>query len=70
MFTSLSFRQRTNGDVWKVIATRNAAHQAWDIEIMAIVDLLAMGKVQVKLDVAGLQTEAVSLPLITQMEFV
>ncbi|PMU12478.1 MULTISPECIES: hypothetical protein [unclassified Pseudomonas] len=68
MFTSLSYRERSNGDVWKIEATRNGAHQCWDVEIMAVVDIVANGKVRVKLTADGLQTEAVAFPMITHIE--
>ncbi len=67
MFTSLSYREGRNGDVWKVQATRNGAHQCWDVEIMAVVDIVANGKVRVKLSADGLQTEAVAFPMITRI---
>lgn len=67
MFTSLSYREGRNGDVWKIEATRNGAHQCWDVEIMAVVDIVANGKVRVKLTVDGLQTEAVAFPMITRI---
>ncbi|MNP78257.1 hypothetical protein D3C76_1758240 [compost metagenome] len=67
MFTSLSYREGRNGDVWKIQATRNGAHQCWDVEIMAVVDIVANGKVRVKLTADGLQTEAVSFPMITRI---
>ncbi|WP_256730472.1 hypothetical protein [Pseudomonas sp. ANT_H12B] len=66
-FTSLSYREGRNGDVWKIQATRNGAHQCWDIEIMAVVDIVANGKVRVKLTADGLQTEAVAFPMITRI---
>jgi hypothetical protein len=56
-FTSLSYREGRDGNVWKIEATRNGAHQAWDIEIMAVVDIVANGKVKVKLTADGLQTD-------------
>jgi hypothetical protein len=68
MFTSLSYREGRNGDIWKIQATRNAANQAWDVEIMAQVDIVANGKVKVKLTADGLQTEAVAFPMITRIE--
>ncbi|MNN11501.1 hypothetical protein D3C81_1244610 [compost metagenome] len=67
MFTSLSYREGRNGDVWKIQATRNGAHQCWDIEIMTVVDIVANGKVKVKLTADGLQTEAVAFPMITRI---
>lgn len=67
LFTSLSYRERANGDVWKILATRNGANQSWDLEIMAQVDIVANGKVRVKLTADGLQTEAVDFPLVTRI---
>lgn len=67
-FTSLSYREGRNGDVWKIQATRNGAHQSWDVEIMAVVDIVANGKVRVKLTADGLQTEAVAFPMITNVK--
>ncbi|KAA0943264.1 hypothetical protein FQ186_22390 [Pseudomonas sp. ANT_H14] len=67
MFTSLSYREGRNGDVWKIEATRNGAHQCWDVEIMAVVDIVANGKVRVKLSADGLQTEDVAFPMITRI---
>jgi hypothetical protein len=68
LFTSLSYREGRDGNVWKVQATRNGAHQAWDIEIMTVVDIVANGKVRVKLSGDGLQTEAVAFPMITNVK--
>lgn len=68
LFTSLSYRDGRDGNVWKVQATRNGAHQSWDIEIMARVDIVANGKVKVKLTADGLQTEAVAFPMITNVK--
>lgn len=67
MFTSLSYREGRDGNVWKIQATRNGAHQAWDIEIMTVVDIVANGKVKVKLTEDGLQTETVAFPMITRI---
>lgn len=39
---------------------RNGAHQSWDVEIMAVVDIVANGKLRVKLTTDGLQTESVA----------
>jgi len=69
MFTSLSYRENREGDIWKIQATRNGAHQAWDIEIGTTVDILANGKVKVKLTGDGLQTETVAFPMISNISF-
>lgn len=65
LFTSLSYRERQDGDVWRIEATRNANAQGWDIEIMAVVDIIANGMVKVKLTTDGLQTVQVPFPLVT-----
>lgn len=67
MFTSLSYREGRNGDVWKIEATRKGGIQGWDVEIMAVVDIVANGKVRVKLTADGLQTETVAFPMITRI---
>ena len=67
-FTSLSYREGRDGNVWKIEATRNGAHQAWDIEIMTVVDIVANGKVKVKLTADGLQTQTVAFPMITNIK--
>ncbi|RMV90161.1 Ig-like domain-containing protein, partial [Pseudomonas amygdali] len=68
MFTSLSYRENREGDIWKIIATRNGNAQAWDIEIMTTVDIVANGKVKVRLTEDGLQTETVAFPMITNVK--
>lgn len=68
MFTSLSYRENRDGDIWKILATRNGNAQAWDIEIMTVVDIVANGKVKVKLTEDGLQTEMVAFPMITNLK--
>jgi hypothetical protein len=67
MFTSLSYRERADGRIWKIIPTRNASMQAWEIEVMTVVDIIANGKVQVALTGDKLQTETVDFPLITRI---
>lgn len=67
LFTSLSYRERANGDVWQIIPTRNINAQAWDIEVMTVVDVIANGKVQVALTGDQLQTDTVDFPLITRI---
>jgi hypothetical protein len=68
MFTSLSYRENREGNIWKIEATRNGPHQAWDIEIRTTVDIVANGKVKVKLTADGLQTETVAFPMITNIK--
>lgn len=68
LFTSLSYREGRDGNVWKIQATRNGGAMSWDIEILAVVDIVANGKVKVKLTADGLQTEAVAFPMITNVK--
>lgn len=68
LFTSLSYRQGRNGDVWRVLVTRNAQAQAWDLEILATVDIVANGKVKIALTKDRLQTEIVPFPMITNIK--
>jgi hypothetical protein len=39
------------------------------VEIMTVVDIVANGKVKVKLTADGLQTEVVAFPMITRITF-
>lgn len=68
LFTSLSYRERQDGNIWKIEATRNANAQGWDIEIMAVVDIIANGMVKVALTEDGLQTTPVAFPLVTNVK--
>ena len=71
-FASLSFREGRSGDVWTILASRNAGIQGWDIEITGIADVMAQAKVKLKLanpadPTEKLQTAVVSFPLITRV---
>lgn len=68
LFTSLSYRERQDGNIWRIEATRNPNAQGWDIEIMAVVDIIANGMVKVKLTEDGLQTAPVAFPLVTNVK--
>ena len=68
LFTSLSYRERQDGSIWKIEATRNPNAQGWDLEIVAVVDIIANGMVKVKLTTDGLQTVQVPFPLVTRIE--
>lgn len=68
LFTSLSYRQGRNGDVWRVLVTRNAQAQSWDLEILATVDIVANGKVKIALTKDRLQTETVPFPMVTNIK--
>lgn len=65
MFTSLSYRERANGEAWKIEATRNGNQQCWVLEIMVVVDIVANGMVKVALTEDRLQTVQVPFPLVT-----
>lgn len=69
MFTSLSYRENREGDIWKIEATRKAGIQGWEVEIRTVVDIVANGKVKVKLTADGLQTQTVAFPMITRISF-
>lgn len=69
MFTSLSCREIRDGNVWKIEAARNGNHKCWDLEIMAVVDIVADVSVRVKLTADGLQIEAVVFPMVTNITF-
>lgn len=49
--------------MWEIVATRNGAHQCWDIGIMAVAGIVADGKVRVT-NANSLQAEAVAFPMI------
>ncbi|MEQ6494717.1 hypothetical protein [Pseudomonas aeruginosa] len=68
LFTSLSYRERRDGNIWRIEATRNPNAQGWDLEIMAEVDIIANGMAKVKLTTDGLQTVQVPFPLVTRIE--
>lgn len=73
-FSSLSFREGPDGDIWNVTTTRNPAIQGWDLEVTGVADVIAQGKVRLKLanpadPTEKFQTETVSFPLITRVVF-
>ena len=63
LFTPLSYLEGSNADVWEIVATRNGAHQCWEIGIMAVVGIVADSKVCVT-NADSLQAEAVAFPMI------
>ncbi|NNA02509.1 hypothetical protein [Pseudomonas lundensis] len=71
-FASLSFRHNQEGDVWKILASRNAGVQGWDFEVSGVADVMAQAKVRIKLanpadPTEKLQVETVDFPLITRV---
>ncbi|MGE8466495.1 hypothetical protein [Pseudomonas sp. Irchel s3f19] len=71
-FASLSFREGSNGDVWKIHCTRNSSVLGWDIEVSGVADVMAQAKVKIKLENPRdpnekLQVELVPFPLVTRV---
>lgn len=71
-FASLSFREGSDGDIWKVHCTRNSSVLGWDIEISGVADVMAQAKVKIKLanpvdPSERLQVEVVPFPLVTRV---
>ena len=71
-FASLSFRHDQEGDVWKILASRNVGVQGWDFEVSGVADVMAQAKVKLKLanpadPTEKLQVETVDFPLITRV---
>ncbi len=66
-FALLSFREDQNGDVWRIELSRNASTQSWDLEVSAVVDVMATAMVEVKLGGAEWETTTVALPIIKQL---
>src|SRR5690606_15434058 len=60
-FVLLSFREDQNGDPWKVELTRNSATQSWDLEISAVLDVMATAMVELKLGGSEWETTQVAL---------
>ena len=71
-FASLSFREGSDGHVWKLHVSRNASVQGWDIEVSGVADVMAQAKVKIKLanprdPNERLQVELVPFPLVTRV---
>lgn len=66
-FAMLSFRENSEGDVWRIELTRNSARLSWELEIIAVVDVMATAMVQVKLGGSEWETTPVALPMIKQI---
>lgn len=70
-YSCLSFREDSDGDVWKITTSRNAGMSAYDIEVSAVADVVANATVKLKIGSTGsdkLQTELVAMPLITEID--
>lgn len=66
-FALLSFREDQYGDVWRIELTRNASTQSWDLEVSAVVDVMATAMVEAKLEGSDWETTPVALPIIKQL---
>lgn len=49
----LPVREGNDGDVWSILASRNASVQGWDIEITGIADVMAPGQVKLASSASG-----------------
>lgn len=66
-FAMLSFREDKDGDVWRLELTRNSSTLSWDLEVSAVVDVMATAMVEAKLDGSDWETTTVVLPIIKQI---
>lgn len=66
-FAMLSFREDKNGNVWRIELSRNSSTLSWDLEVMAVVDVMATAVVEVKLGGTEWETIPVALPIIKQI---
>lgn len=66
-FALLSFRENSEGDVWRVELSRNSSLLSWELEVIAVVDVMATAMVEVKVDGSEWETTTVALPLIKQI---
>jgi hypothetical protein len=66
-FALLSFRENRDGDVWRVELSRNSSTMSWELEVSAVVDVMATAMVEVKVDGSDWETTKVALPIIKQI---
>jgi hypothetical protein len=66
-FAMLSFRENSEGDVWRIELTRDSARQSWELEVVAVVDVMATAMVKAKVGGSSWETTTVALPLIKQI---
>lgn len=66
-FALLSFRENREGDVWRIELSRNSSSLSWELEVSAVVDVMATAMVEVKVDGSDWETTPVALPLIKQI---
>lgn len=66
-FAMLSFRENQDGDVWRIELTRNSNTLSWDLEVSAVVDVMATAMVEARLEGSEWETTPVALPIIKQI---
>lgn len=66
-FALLSFREGQDGDVWRIELSRNSGTLSWDLEVSAVVDVMATAMVEAKLEGSDWETTPVALPIIKQI---
>ncbi|NWL78926.1 hypothetical protein DM872_18935 [Pseudomonas taiwanensis] len=66
-FALLSFRENKDGDVWHIELTRNSALLSWELEVSAVVDVMATAMVEVKVAGSDWETTSVALPIVKQI---
>lgn len=66
-FAMLSFREDQEGDVWKVELSRNSAQLSWELEVSAVVDVMATAMVSAVIPGDTWETVTVALPIIKQI---
>ncbi len=66
-FALLSFRENSEGDVWRIELSRNSSLLSWELEVSAVVDVMATAMVEVKVGGSDWETTPVALPLVKQI---
>ena len=66
-FALLSFRENSEGDVWRLDISRNSSTLSWELEVSAVVDVMATAMVEVKVGGSDWETTQVALPIIKQI---
>ncbi|KNX77267.1 hypothetical protein DA83_02790 [Pseudomonas sp. 250J] len=71
-FAMLSFREDSDGDIWKLTTSRNPNAQGYDVEITGVADVVADSMVKLKLanpedPSERLQTVTVPFPVVTMI---
>lgn len=66
-FAMLSFRENSEGDVWRIELSRNSSLLSWELEVSAVVDVMATAMVKAKVGGSHWETIPVALPLVKQI---